>query len=151
MFLEEQGYKMRNNILLQDNQSNIKMEQNGRNSCTGNSQHVNIRYFYIKDRVDNGEVVIEHCPTGQMVADFFTKPLTAKLFHTFRDIIMGYKPITSLDDNSFSIKERIRIVSEKGNKILNKGDTNIGKPLSYADVVKGKGSKNKQQYSIANT
>jgi len=29
----------------QDNQSSIKMEKNGRNSCTGNSRHVNIRFF----------------------------------------------------------------------------------------------------------
>ena len=145
MFLEEQGYPMKNNILFQDNQSAIKMERNGRNSCTGNSRHVNIRYFFIKDRVDNGEVVIEHCPTQQMVADFFTKPLTGKLFHTFRDIIMGYKPLESLDNQSFSIKERVRIVSEKGKNLSKKGETNI-KPLSYADVVKGK--KGKQMNSV---
>ena len=44
-FLHEQGYQINPNILLQDNQSAIRMEKNGRNSCTGNSRHIDIRYF----------------------------------------------------------------------------------------------------------
>ena len=50
------------------------MEVNGRISCTGNSRHINIRYFFIKDRVDKGEVDIMYCPTGQMLADFLQSP-----------------------------------------------------------------------------
>ena len=47
-FMESQGYKIEDNILFQDNQSAIKMEINGRRSCTGNSRHVNIRHFLSK-------------------------------------------------------------------------------------------------------
>ena len=43
--MKEQGYDISHNILYQDNESAIKMERNGRNSCTGNSRHVDIRYF----------------------------------------------------------------------------------------------------------
>ena len=43
--------------LYQDNQSATRIK-NGRNSCTGNSRHVNIKYFYVKDRVDKGEIKI---------------------------------------------------------------------------------------------
>ena len=50
------------------------MEVNGRTSCTGNFRHVNIRYFFVKDRVDKGEADITYYPTGQMLADFFIKP-----------------------------------------------------------------------------
>ena len=32
-FLQYQGYHIKNNILYQDNQSAIRMEENGRNSC----------------------------------------------------------------------------------------------------------------------
>ena len=39
----------------QDNQSEIRKLNNDRNSCTGNSRHVNIRNFFVKDRVDNGK------------------------------------------------------------------------------------------------
>ena len=42
-FLENQGYIIKNNILYQNNQSAIKLEKNGRNSCTGNSRHIAIR------------------------------------------------------------------------------------------------------------
>ena len=29
------------------------------------------------------------CPTGDMTADFYTKPLQGAMFHNFRDKIMG--------------------------------------------------------------
>ena len=45
IFLHEQGYDIKDNVLFQDNQSSIKMETNGRRSCTGKSIHVNIRNF----------------------------------------------------------------------------------------------------------
>ena len=49
-FMKEQGYKLCKNEVKQDNESAIRMEKNGRNSCTGNSRHVDIRYFFVKDR-----------------------------------------------------------------------------------------------------
>ena len=48
MFLASQSYNLRSNIINQDNQSAMRMERNGRNSCTGNSRHVNIRFFLFK-------------------------------------------------------------------------------------------------------
>ena len=51
------------------------MEVNGQNSCTGNSRHIDIRYFFVKDQIDQGHLTVEYCPTEQMLADFFTKPL----------------------------------------------------------------------------
>ena len=89
------------------------MLKNGRNSCTGNSRHVHIRYFFVKDRSDKGKVKVEYCPTLQMLADFFTKPLQGALFNKFRDVIMGYKPISSL--TPFPDEERVGI-NEQMNK-----------------------------------
>ena len=94
--MKEQGYDLEENIILQDNQSAILMEKNGRNSCTGNSRHINVRYFFIKDRVENKEVIIKYCPTEVMLADFYTKALQGSLFNLFRDVIMGYKDISDL-------------------------------------------------------
>ena len=107
-FLSEQGYKIENNLLYQDNQSAIRMEKNGRNSCTGNSRHIDVRYFFVKDRIDKKEIKVEYCPTEQMLADFFTKPLQGGLFRKFRDVIMGRKPITDLYSfDNLQIKERV--------------------------------------------
>ena len=96
MFLEAQGYGIKDNVVYQDNKSAILMEKNGRNSCTGNSRHINVRYFFIKDRVEKGEIKVEYLPTDLMLADFFTKPLHGSKFHYFRDFIMGWKPISDL-------------------------------------------------------
>ena len=107
-FLDAQGYSLQKSILYQDNQSAIKMEKNGRNSCTGNSRHISIRYFFVKDRVNKGEFTIEYCPTEWMIADFFTKPLQGALYHKFRAIIMGWKHVDSIRDSTISSpKERV--------------------------------------------
>ena len=106
-FLKEQGYPIENNILMQDNTSAIKLENNGRNSCTGNSRHIDVRYFFITNRVKKGEISIQYCPTNNMLADFFTKPLQGTLFKFFRDIIMGNIPIQQLTSGTNEIKEHV--------------------------------------------
>ena len=49
--------------------------------------------FSIKGQVDDKVVTIEYCPTEQMMADYFTKPLQGALFRKLRDWIMGVAPI----------------------------------------------------------
>ena len=95
-FLATQGYTLKDNAFYQDNQSTIRFEKNGRKSCGPNSRHINIRYFFIKDRLDLETINVEHCPTEQMLADFFMKPLKGSLFRKFRDVILGHKHINSL-------------------------------------------------------
>ena len=87
MFLKEQGYEIANNVIFQDNKSAILMEKNGRNSCTGNSRHINVRYFWVKDRIDKGEVRVEYLPTHLMLADYYTKPLQGSRFRVLREYI----------------------------------------------------------------
>ena len=107
MFLEEQGYALKSNVIFQDNTSTIKMSTNGRTSCTGNSRHIDMRYFFVVDRVKKKEMEIKYCPTEMMLADYFTKPLQGRLFHSLRDIIMGKTSIFEMLDQYFPIKERV--------------------------------------------
>jgi hypothetical protein len=88
--LEEQGYNMKQNILLRDNQSSMKMEMNGRASSGNRTSHFNIKYFYVTDLNKRKEVTIQYCPTELMVADYMTKPLTGAKFHKFCKLIMNY-------------------------------------------------------------
>ena len=37
-------------------------------------QHIKAKFFFIKDKVDDGEVQVLDCPTGEMWADVLTKP-----------------------------------------------------------------------------
>ena len=75
IFLEKQGYEIEENLLYQDNQSAIKIEKNGSKSCSKRSRHIDMRYFFIKDRLESENIQVVYCPTEFMVADFFTKPL----------------------------------------------------------------------------
>ena len=50
---------------------------------------INIRYFFITDRVNMKEIRIKWCPTKDIVADFITKPLQGSNFRRLRDHIMG--------------------------------------------------------------
>lgn len=43
--METQDCKITSSVIYQDNKSTILMEQNGRNSCTVNSHHINVHYF----------------------------------------------------------------------------------------------------------
>jgi hypothetical protein len=107
-FLGAQGCNLKKCVLCQDNQSAIKMEKNGRNSCNGNSRHISIRYFFVKDRVDKGEFTIEHCPAECMLADYFTKPLQGALFTKFRAVIIGWVHIDTLKNHKmYPPKERV--------------------------------------------
>jgi hypothetical protein len=36
---------------------------------------------------------VEYCPTGDMISDFFTKPLQGALFKKLRNLIMNIDPI----------------------------------------------------------
>jgi hypothetical protein len=91
-FMEAQGYQVQDNILFQDNKSAILLEKNGKASSSKRTKHVNIRYFFITDRVDKGDVSLVWCPTGDMIGDFMTKSLQGALFWKFRDQIMGVVP-----------------------------------------------------------
>ena len=99
LFLDDQGYGLKENIVYQDNQSLMKLEKSGRISCGQKSWHINIHFFWVTDCVKSGDITIEYCPTEIMLADSFTKPLQGFVFHRFRDFIMGWKTIESLDES----------------------------------------------------
>ena len=146
MFMEAQGDILEKNTLFQDNQSAMKIILNGKKSSGPKTKHMDNRYFWIKDRLASENIEVEYCPTEKMLADFFTKPLQGSLFRKFRDVVLGYKHISSLHDTipeQTLAQERV----EKGkNGILRENDNRPndgtsgkdGKTVSWADVVRGK-------------
>ena len=90
MFLKEQGYTVENNDVFQDNTLAILLEENGRKSTGERTRALNVRCFVITDHVNKGDLKTKHCPTDQMVADYYTKPLQGKKFEEFRRMIMGF-------------------------------------------------------------
>ena len=53
-FLMNQGYAVKNALLLQDNQAAILLQENGVLSRRKKSRHIDIRFFFIKDRISRG-------------------------------------------------------------------------------------------------
>jgi hypothetical protein len=140
LFMREQGYDIEKSILFQDNESAIKMERNGKDSTTGRSRHIDIRHFFVKDRVDKREIEIEHCPTELMIADYFTKPLQGKQFKHFRDLIMGYKHISEvLSSIRLASKERVERKEKERKSMYDKSNTTKSK--SYKQALLGSTSK----------
>jgi hypothetical protein len=90
LFLQEQGWKVNQNMVMRDNLSSMKLETNGKASSGKRTRHFDIKYFYITDLIERKEVAIQYCPTDDMIADYMTKPLSGAKFHKFRKLIMNY-------------------------------------------------------------
>ena len=88
-FLEDQGVNIKETVLYQDNMSSMLLEWNGRQSSTKRTKHMDIQYFYVDDHIQNQTLSLHHCPTEEMLADYFTKPLQGSLFAHHRNHIMG--------------------------------------------------------------
>jgi hypothetical protein len=111
-FMEAQGYGVDENVVGQDNMSTMLLENNGRASSSRRTRHINIRFFFVTDRIKNKEMSVAHCPTGEMVADYFTKPLQGALFKKFRNLIMN---VDSFDPSTDSHKDQRSVLGIKGN------------------------------------
>lgn len=80
--------KIKGIILHQDNLSTIKLINNQR-PTSQRSRHIDIRYFFLRDRQLNDHIEIVHTPTEFMIADILTKPLPIKQFNILRNILLN--------------------------------------------------------------
>ena len=134
-FMQAQGYDDVQSTLHQDNMSAIKIENNGQMSMSKNTKHMELRYFYVKDRVSGNNIKIKYCPTEKMIADFLTKPLQGELFRKFHTVIMGHVHLDEAMIQPMTCKERVDENIE--------AKTNLARPgkVSWAYVVNGKSKK----------
>jgi hypothetical protein len=88
-FMEGQGYDITENVVHQDNQSSMLLERNGQQSSTKRTRHLDIRCFFVTDRIRGKQLTVECCPTGDMWADVFTKPLQGAAFVKFRKLMLN--------------------------------------------------------------
>ena len=93
--MKELGFEQKGpSTVYQDNMSAIIMGLDGKGSFK-NSKHMPVRFFFIKQQIDNGTVKLQHCPTEFMVADILTKPLQASLFRRMKAAILNNNTIVS--------------------------------------------------------
>ncbi len=75
---------MKPSLLYLENMSAILLKTNGKASSSKPTRHMNIKFFFSKEKNDNVEVRIKHCPTKQMWTDINTKPKQGAVHQKFR-------------------------------------------------------------------
>ena len=78
-FIEAQGYTTGPVTMYQDNMSCLALVKRG-GPCSERSRHISIRRFWMKERVDGSELVMEHKPTEDMFVNALTKPVQGRQF-----------------------------------------------------------------------
>ena len=69
-------------VIFCDNSSAIALSKNS--VFHKRTKHIDTRFHYIRELVNNGEIVLEHCRTQEQVADILTKLLDQKSFEFLR-------------------------------------------------------------------
>jgi hypothetical protein len=141
-FMQAQGYEVECVGLYQDNISTQLLIKNG-------------KYFFIKDRVDEGEIKVIDCPTEEMWADVMTKPLQGTTFRVMRAELMNcpvhYEDPTEGPDGSpirgpktvtwkatvFKTPQEC-VGQNRNNKVLNTTDRQAGR-TKHPGRVAGRG------------
>ena len=105
------------NVIYQDNQSAIRLEKNGRQPSSKSTRHINIRYYFITDRIIKKESSVKFCPTFDMIRDYFTKALLGSQFRRFHNIIIGIHeddiPSYNASGGYFLEKRELKLKKEK--------------------------------------
>ncbi len=61
-------------IAYQHDQGTIELTKNFKNHSR--TKHIDIRYHFVKERVQSNEIVLAYCQTSKMIADMITKSLS---------------------------------------------------------------------------
>ena len=72
-------------LINEDNQGAIDLTTNSKNHAR--TKHIDIKYHFIKEKVRDNEINVKFCPSEQMLADIFTKPLGTNLFNKFAKLL----------------------------------------------------------------
>jgi hypothetical protein len=81
--INKMGAKLERPVIFQDNEATIRLAALGTAASTA-TKHIRMRYFSVKEYVDQGLLSIEHRGTKDMVGDILTKPLTGAQFDKLR-------------------------------------------------------------------
>jgi hypothetical protein len=80
--LRDYDYKLTKVPLLCDNESAIRMVDNPVEHS--HTKHIAIRYHFLRDHQQKGDIEILYINTKEQLADIFTKPLDEQTFNKLR-------------------------------------------------------------------
>jgi len=146
-FLSAQGKYVPTTTIYQDNKSTILLAENGKASSRKRTKHLDVRYFFVTDKIKKGEVKIAYCPMQDMLGDFFTKPLQGTQFTRMRSKILNLPSSSSTAVH--------RSVLKNAKKDDGNGSKNItrlsGTASGGSRAVIGGGDGNSRNYAARST
>eukprot|EP00180_Rhodochaete_pulchella_P004182 Plantae.Rhodophyta-Rhodochaete_pulchella.ctg77249.p2 GENE.Plantae.Rhodophyta-Rhodochaete_pulchella.ctg77249~~Plantae.Rhodophyta-Rhodochaete_pulchella.ctg77249.p2 ORF type:complete len:184 (-),score=24.01 Plantae.Rhodophyta-Rhodochaete_pulchella.ctg77249:485-982(-) len=75
--LDEMGYTQnRPTVIHDDNQAAIRIAE--ATEFHERSNHIGVKFHYIREKLQNCEIVLKYCPTDEMAADMLTKGVSAE-------------------------------------------------------------------------
>ena len=80
----------------QDKNSAIFIEKNGCFSSSNRTKHIKTIYFFVKDKMDQGDIDIQYCPAvaplpeDRMWSNVFNNPKSGREFIKDRSMIINY-------------------------------------------------------------
>jgi len=115
-FMQAQGLDVKCARIYQDNNSAILLEVNGRQSSTKRTKHIKTKFFFVKDKIDQGEIEIRKRDTEDMWSDTNTKPKQGSLYRKDRSMIMGC-PMEWPNELALAPGESAAMIAEKDSRI----------------------------------
>ena len=95
--------------IYEDNQGSIALAKNP--EFHKRTKHIDIRYHFVREKVEDGQVVLEYCPTQDMLADMMTKPITAAQFNFLRNKL-GIQESSAIESSGSVVKITPRPAAE---------------------------------------
>ena len=93
LFADLQASLTEPTLVMEDNQGTIAMAKNPVSHVR--TKHIDIRYHYVREAVQDCLISLSYCPTAQMIADLLTKPIPRERFETLRRS-MGLEPLPAV-------------------------------------------------------
>ncbi|KAG2759094.1 hypothetical protein Pcac1_g28834 [Phytophthora cactorum] len=91
--------------IYEDNQGSIALAKNP--EFHKRTKHIDIRYHFVRERVEDGQVVLQYCSTKDMKADLMTKPITAVQFESLRSKL-GIQAPSATESSGSVVKKASR-------------------------------------------
>ena len=112
-------------ILLEDNQSVMKLLPRGLVNSGNTTKHIDAKLYYAMDLVKEGILTIKYCPTDMMLADIMTKPLVGETFTRLTSILQNNIPdvvrdkiFKSIFEGTYSKSKEISDIEAKVQKMI---------------------------------
>ena len=85
-FLNELGFPQKGpTVICEDNLNAIAIAKNP--IACRRTKHIDVRYHYIREKVNENKISLQYCSTNDMLADILTKGLAKQKFENFRSQI----------------------------------------------------------------